>query len=325
MSRISRIALAAAATLMLLQNPARADDWPQRPIHMVVGYSAGGPTDVIARIVARYMSDELGQPVIVENKPGASAHIAAQDVMDSRPDGYKILATSLTLIVNPLIYPDRYRYRATEALEPITNLVNLPLVVVAAHDSAWRTLQELINHAKTHPGQITFASSGVGGSAHLAAEMLAVKAGIRMQHVPYKGNGPALQETMAGRISFMFYPSIGIAGHVASGKLRVLAVGTPTPMADFPDAPTLESLGLTGFEDGAPWVGLLAPAGTPPAVISRLNRAAVTVLQRPEVRDQLGRLGAYVIGSTPAQFRDFLVKDNTRWSDVIERGQVKGE
>jgi len=245
--------------------------------------------------------------------------------MDSKPDGYKILATSLTLIVNPLIYPDRYRYQATQAFAPITNLANLPLVVVAPHDSPYRTLQELISHAKAHPGQITFASSGVGGSAHLAAEMLAVKAGISMQHIPYKGNGPALQETMVGRISFMFYPSIGIAGHVAGGKLRVLATGTQTPMADFPDAPTLDSLGLTGFEDGAPWVGLLAPAGTPEPVVDRLNRAAVAALQRPEVRDQLSRLGAYVIGNTPAQFRDFLIQDNERWSDVIERGQVKGE
>jgi len=325
MSAPSKLALAASVVLMMLQNPLQAADWPQRPIHMVVGYSAGGPTDVIARIVARYMSDELGQPVIVENKPGASAHIAAQDVMDSKPDGYKILATSLTLVVNPLIYPDRYRYRATDAFAPITNLVNLPLVVVAPHHSPWQTLQALIDYAKVHPDEITFASSGAGGSAHLAAEMLAVKAGINMRHIPYKGNGPALQETMAGRISFMFYPSIGIAGHVASGKLRVLATGTQTPMADFPDAPTLESLGLTGFEDGAPWVGLLAPAGTPQAIIDRLNQIAVAVLQRPEVRGQLGKLGAYVIGNTPEEFRDFLVKDKQRWSDVIERGQVKGQ
>lgn len=325
MNKIRRLWLAMMVCAGMVYLPAQAADYPDRPIRMVIGYSAGGPTDVLARIVAKHMSDELGQPVVVENKPGASAHIAAQDVMNSAPDGYKILATSLTLTVNPLLYPDRYQYEADKAFEPITNVANLPMVVVTNADSPYKTMEDLIAAARKNPDTMTFGSSGVGGSAHLAAEMLATKAGLKLQHIPFKGNGPALQEMIAGRIAFMFYPSIGIAEYVAAGKLRVLAVGAKQPLAEFPGVPTLESLGFKGFEEGAPWVGFLAPAGTSAAIVDKLNHAAVTALNKPEVRDQLSKLGAFVIGDTPDEFRKFLIADKQRWADVIKQGGVKGE
>lgn len=324
MRRMKKLALSLGACLLLGQ-ACWAGDYPDRPIRMVVGYSAGGPTDVIARIVAKHMGDQLGQTIVVENKAGASAHIAAQDVMNAAPDGYKVLATSLTLTVNPLLYPDRYRYEADKAFAPVSNFVNLPMVLVTNADSPYKSLADLVADARANPGKLTFGSSGVGGSAHLAAEMLAAKAGLKMQHIPFKGNGPALQEMIAGRIAFMFYPSIGIADYVNSGKLRVLAVGAPSGLADFPGVPTFDSLGYKGFEDGAPWVGLLAPAGTPRPIVDKLNKAALAALSQPEVRDQLSKLGAYVIGDTPEQFRDFLIKDKQRWADVIQQGGVKGE
>lgn len=326
MKLFKTLTLAAAASLCFGAATATAqENYPDRPIRAVVGYSAGGPTDVIARIVAKHMSDTLGQSVVVENKPGASAHIAAQDVMTSAPDGYKVLITSLTLNVNPLLYPDRYNYDALEAFEPVSNFVNLPLVVVSNTDSPYKTMQSLIDDAKAKPDTLTYGSSGFGGSAHLAAEMLSTKAGLKMTHIPYKGNGPALQEMLAGRISFMFYPSIGIAQYVDDGKLRVLAVGTKEPRADFPGVPTLESLGLTGFEEGAPFVGMLAPAGTPKAIVDKLNAAAVKALQQPEVREQLAKLGAQVIGDSPEEFREFLKADKARWAEVIKAGNVKPE
>ncbi|MBO0752264.1 MAG: tripartite tricarboxylate transporter substrate binding protein [Bradyrhizobiaceae bacterium] len=325
MNRIHKLVLAALAAAGLTQCAAAAAEYPDRPIRMVVGYAAGGPTDVIARIVATQMSEPLGQPVVVENKPAASAHIATQDVMNAAPDGYKVLASSLALTVNPLLYPDRYSYEADKAFEPITNIANLPMVLVVRRDSPYRSLSDLIADAKAHPGQLTFGSSGLGGSAHLAAEMLSSGVGIRMLHIPYKGNGPALQDLIGGRLAFMFYPSIGIANYVAGGALRVLAVGAKAPMADFPGVPTLDSLGLQGFEDGAPWVGLLAPLGTPRPIIDKLNRAAIAALNQPGVREELGKLGAYVIGDSPDEFRAFLIKDKTRWAAVIEQGNVKGE
>src|SRR5690606_33609733 len=173
MKLMKSLALVVAAMLGLANSAASYAAYPDRPIRMVIGYSAGGPTDVIARVVAKQMSENLGQPVVVENKPGASAHIAAADIMHSAPDGYKVLVTSLTLNVNPLLYPDRYNYEATKVFEPVTDFASLPMVVVTNYDSPYKDMQSLIADAKAHPGKLTFGSSGFGGSAHLTAEMLA--------------------------------------------------------------------------------------------------------------------------------------------------------
>lgn len=325
MNIINKLALAAAAITCLTAGVASAADYPERPIRMVIGYAAGGPTDVIARVLAQHMSESLGQSVVVENKPGASAHIAAHDVMTAKPDGYKLLVTSLTLNVNPLLYPDRYNYDALKVFEPIANFVALPMVVVTNYDSPYKDMKSLIDDAKAHPDKLTFGSSGFGGSAHLTAEMLATQAGLKMVHVPFKGNGPALQEMIAGRISFMFYPSIGIADYVAEKRLRILAVGTREPHPDFPGVPTLESMGLTGFEEAASFIGMLAPAGTPREIVDKLNNAAVTAMAKPEVREQLKKLGGQVVGGTPDDFRKFLIADKQRWMSVIKQGNIKPE
>ncbi|WP_241081721.1 Bug family tripartite tricarboxylate transporter substrate binding protein [Achromobacter xylosoxidans] len=305
--------------------PALADDYPSRPIRMEVGYAAGGPTDVIARILAKRMSESLNTSIVVENKPGASAPIAANDVMRAEPDGYKVLVTSLTLNVNPLLYPERYNYDAVKDFTPVGNFAKLPMVVVTSYGSPYKTMQELVAAAKASPDKLTFGSSGIGGSAHLTAEMLANMTGARMMHVPFKGNGPALQEMLAGRISFMFYPSVGIANYVAQKQLRVLAIGTREPQPDFPGVPTLESLGYPGFDEAATWVGMLAPPATPEAIVDKLNRAANEALADPAVRQQLASLGALADGGTPQQFSQFLVQDRKRWADVIKKGNVKGE
>lgn len=325
MKILKKLALATALAVSFCSAASAQEDFPNRPIRMVLGYSAGGPTDVLARIVAKHMSENLGQSVVVENKPGASASIAANDVMRSEPDGYKVLVTSLTLNVNPLLYPDRYNYDPVTDFAPIANFASLPLVVVTNYESPYKDMGALLKDAKATPGKVTFGSSGFGGSAHLAAEMLSTMADLKMVHVPFKGNGPALQEMIAGRISFMFYPSVGISNYVAEKQLRVLAVGTREPRPDFPGVPTLESMGLSGFEEGAPWVGMLAPAGTPPAIIDKLNKSAVAALNVPEVQEQLASLGAVVIGDTPDEFKRFLVDDRKRWAEVIQKGNVKPE
>jgi tripartite-type tricarboxylate transporter receptor subunit TctC len=321
---LAMLAVAAAATLFT-SGAARADDYPSKPIRMVLGYAPGGPTDVIARIMAKEMGTILKTSIVVENKPGASAHIAAADVMRSDPDGYKVLVTSLTLNVNPLLYPDRYNYDPVKAFEPISEFVQLPMVLVTNYDSPYKDVKSLVADAKAHPGKLTFGSSGMGGSAHLAAEWLATTSDVKLTHVPFKGNAPALQEMVAGRIAFMFYPSIGIANYVAGKQLRVLAIGTSEPDKDYPGVPTMDSLGYAGFEQGAPWVGMLAPAGTPKAIVDKLNQAATEALHKPEVQKQMADLGARVVADTPSQFREFLIEDKTRWAAVIKKGNVKGE
>ena len=325
MKLMKNLAIAAAATACLVTGAAASADYPERPVRMVLGYSAGGPTDVVARVIAKHMGETLGQPVVVENKPGASAHIAANDIINSAPDGYKVLVTSLTLNVNPLLYPDRYNYEATEVFEPITNFVTLPMVVVTNDKSPYKDMQSLIADAKANPGKLTFGSSGFGGSAHLTAEMLATQAGLDMVHVPFKGNGPALLEMIAGRISFMFYPSVGIADYVEDKRLRILAVGTKEPHPDFPGVPTLESMGLTGFDEAASFIGMLAPAGTPKEIVAKLNKAAVAAIDKPEVQAQLKQLGAQIVGNSPEEFRQFLITDKARWQSVIKNGNVKPE
>ncbi|OZI30725.1 ABC transporter substrate-binding protein [Bordetella genomosp. 10] len=315
----------AALAAYLPAGAARADDYPSRPIRMEIGYAAGGPTDVLGRILAKEMSDILKTSIVVENKPGASASIAAADVMRSEPDGYKVLVTSLTWSVNPLLYPGRYNYDPVKDLTPVSNVCKLPMVLVTSYNSPYKDVKSLVADARAHPGKLTYGSSGVGGSAHLAAEMLATSDKLNMVHVPFKGNGPALQEMLAGRISFMFYPSVGIANYVQQKQLRVLGVGTREPLADFPGVPTMESLGYHDFDEGSPWVGLLVPPGTPRAIVDKLNNAVNEALARPQVRQQFAALGAQAVGGTPEQFRDFLVQDKARWADVIKRGNVKGE
>jgi tripartite-type tricarboxylate transporter receptor subunit TctC len=317
--------LAVAAAAVCMSGAAQADNYPSKPIRMVLGYAPGGPTDVMARIMAKELTLILKTSVIVENKPGASASIAANDVMRAAPDGYEVLVTSLTLNVNPLLYPDRYNYDPVKSFAPISDFAQLPMVLVTNYNSPYKDLKSLIADAKANPGKLTFGSSGVGGSAHLAAEMLATTADVKMVHVPFKGNAPALQEMVAGRISFMFYPSIGIANFVAQKQLRVLAIGTDGPDKDYPGVPTMDSLGYSGFQEGAPWVGMLAPAGTPKAIIDKLNQASTAALHKPEVQKQLAELGARVVADTPEHFRQFLIEDKIRWATVIKKGNVKGE
>ncbi|WP_233233197.1 tripartite tricarboxylate transporter substrate binding protein [Bordetella sp. LUAb4] len=319
------LAVAALAACTLAGTVRAADDYPSRPIRMEIGYAAGGPTDVLARILAKEMGEILKTSIVVENKPGASASIAAADVMRSEPDGYKVLVTSLTWSVNPLLYPGRYNYDPVKDLTPVSNICKLPMVLVTSYNSQYKDAKSLVADAKAHPGKLTYGSSGVGGSAHLAAEMMATSDNLSMTHVPFKGNGPALQEMLAGRISFMFYPSIGIANYVQQKQLRVLGVGTKEPLADFPGVPTMESLGYHNFDEGSPWVGLLVPPATPRPIVDRLNKAVNEALARPQVQQQFAALGAQAVGGSPEQFRDFLVQDKARWAEVIKRGNVKGE
>ncbi|KAF3997016.1 Bug family tripartite tricarboxylate transporter substrate binding protein [Glaciimonas immobilis] len=302
-----------------------ADDFPNRPIRLLVGFAAAGPTDIIARVLAKEMSAILGQSIYVENKPGASSMIATREIKNSAPDGYNLLFASLGLNVNPILLGDKAGYNPNTDFAPISNVATLPLVAVTAYDSPLKSMQDLIKKAKSQPDAATFASSGNGGSGHLAGELLAAMAKAKMVHVPFKGNAPALMEVMAGRVDFMFYPVIGVADNVTAKRIKILAVGTAKKMALFPDAPTMSEVGFPGFEETAPWVGMLAPAKTPPAVVNRLHDAMVKALAKPAVKAQLEKLGAVIVGDSPAEFSAYLKRDYSRWAHLIKVAQIKME
>lgn len=315
------LALSPAGTGMALA----ADVYPSKPIRLLVGFAAGGPTDVIARVLAKEMTLSLGQSVVVENKAGASSMIATREVRNAAPDGYALLFSSLGLNVNPILIGEQAGYNPKTDFVPISNAANLPLVAVTAFDSSTKTIADLFKKARSGSEAVTFASSGNGGSGHLAGELLATLLKTKMLHVPYKGNGPALLDVMAGRVDFMFYPVIGIADHVATKRLNVLAAGTAKRLPQFPDAPTMAEAGFPGFEETAPWVGLLAPAKTPAAVVTVLHEAMSKALAKPEVRAQLERLGAVIVGNTPAEFTVFLKRDHERWEAVIKAANIKAD
>ena len=301
-----------------------AQSFPNKPVKLVVGFSAGGPTDVIARIIAQDMTASFGQPVLVENKAGAASMIATQEVKRSAPDGYTLYVTTLTHSVNAILHADKKPYDPIADFTPVSLVCHLPLVMVAKGDSPFNTAADVVKAAKEKPGEISYASSGSGGSAHLAGALVEALTGTKMLHVPFKGNAPALTDVMAGRISFMFYPMIGIAEQVSQKRLKVLAVSTEKRHPDYPDVPTMSESGFPGFEEYTQGLGVVGPAGLPAPVVSRLNEAIRASLVKPETRDKLNKLGAITEGgSTPAEFRSWLAKDLERWARVIKAAGVK--
>jgi tripartite-type tricarboxylate transporter receptor subunit TctC len=319
---INKLFLAA----VLVCGAASAQTYPTKPIKMLLGFAPGGPTDVIARVVAQDMTSVLGQAVVVENRTGANSLIATQEVKRAAPDGYTVLATTLAHNVNPILMADKNPYDPIKDFAPVALVAVLPLVVVTRPDSPFNSLQDVVNAAKTKPGEVTYGSAGNGGSAHLAAALLETRSDSKMTHVPFRGNAPALSEVMAGRVSFMFYPMVGIADQVAQKRLKVLAITTPRRHPDFPNAPTTAEAGFPGFDDYTPGVGIVAPAGTPAPVIGKLNEAIRASLAKPETRERLRSLGATTEGgSSPAEFESYLKMDRDRWARVIKAAGVKAE
>lgn len=314
--------------LLSAHDCAVAQTYPTRPIRFVVGFAAGGPTDVIARITGQDMSTPLGQSVIVENRPGANAQIATELVARATPDGHTLLFSSLSLLVNAILLESRAKYDPFKDFAPISNVAVLPMVVVSGttgQAAKVTTLKDLLALAKAKPGAVTYGAPGHGGSGHLAGALLENLSGTKMTTVPFRGNGPALTEVIAGQVTYMFYPIIGIAEHVAAKRLRALAIGTAQRHADFPDVPTMAESGFPGFEETAPWVGLLAPAGVPNTIVRRLSDEMRKSLAKPDTVTRMKALGAITVASSPEDYAKFLRKDHERWARVIKAAGVKAE
>jgi tripartite-type tricarboxylate transporter receptor subunit TctC len=310
---------------LFLTTAAHAQDYPAKPVRLVVGYSAGGPTDVIARLLAQDMAASLGQGVVVENKTGANGLIGTMEVKRAAPDGYTILMTTLSHNVNAILLADKKPYDPLADFAPVGLVTLLPLVLVTRGDAPLDSVSALIAAAKAKPGEVSYASAGNGGSAHLAGALLASLSGAQMTHVPFRGNAPALTEVMAGRVTFMFYPMVGIAEQVAQKRLKALGVSTAARRLDYPGVPTMAEAGFPGFEEYTQGLGLVAPAGAPAAAVSKLNAAMRASLDRPETRERLKALGAVTQPSSPAEFSDWLKKDAERWARVIKAAGVKAD
>jgi len=318
--------VAVAMTLALLSAGLCAQPFPHKPLKLVVGYAAGGPTDVIARVIAQDMAGTFTAGVVVENKTGANALIATQEVKRAAPDGYTLLVTTLSHNVNALLLADKKPYDPVKDFAPVTLVAFLPMVMVVKPDSPFGSVQDVVKAAKAKPGEISYASAGNGGSAHLAGALLESLSGTKMTHVPFRGNAPALTEVIAGRVTYMFYPMIGIADQVAQKRLKALAVSTEKRHPDYPGATTMAESGFAGFEQYTQGLGVIAPAGTPAPVVDKLNEAIRASLLKPDTRDKLKALGAITEGgSTPDEFRAWLGKDAERWAKVIKAAGVTAE
>jgi tripartite-type tricarboxylate transporter receptor subunit TctC len=312
-------------SLILFSSVAAAQTFPDKPVRLVVGYSAGGPTDVIARVLAQDMTASLGQSVVVENRTGANGLIGTLEVKKAPADGYTLLMFTLSHNVNAILMAEKKPYDPLADFTPVTMVCTLPLVLVTKGDSPANSVGDLIAEAKAKPNQVSYASAGNGGSAHLAAALLATLSKTQMTHVPFRGNAPALTEVMAGRVRFMFYPMVGIAEQVAQKRLKALAVSTAQRHPDYPGVPTMAESGFPGFEEYSQGLGIVGPRGAPAAAVEKLNAAVRASLAKPETRARLAALGAVTQASSPQELTAWLKEDAGRWARVIKAAGVKEE
>ncbi|MBL8386173.1 MAG: tripartite tricarboxylate transporter substrate binding protein [Burkholderiales bacterium] len=313
--RLTCILLAAAACAGFAAAHAQEARYPSRPIRLVVGYPPGGATDIVARTLAARMQETLGQPLVVDNKPGATSNIGSELVAKAVPDGYTLLLGTIANATNMTAYRNP-GYDTLRDFAPITQTMSAPSVLAVHPSTPARTLRELIELARRSPGRLTFASSGTGGSPHLAGELLKLRAGIDILHVPYKGATPAMTDLLGGQVTMGFQTALSAIPHLQSGKLSVIAVAASRRMAQLPGVPTMAEAGLPDFEVSS-WNGLFAPAKTPPEILARLREAAVRALGNAEMRDKLAAQGAEPVGSSPEEFRAYVRAEIDKWAKVI--------
>jgi tripartite-type tricarboxylate transporter receptor subunit TctC len=310
-------AVLAAASALSLMPWAHAQGYPSKPVTIVVPYSPGGGHDAMARILAERLGERLGQAVLVENKAGANGMLGADYVTRAAPDGYTILfASPAEIVISPTAYKSM-RYDPMKDLAPVTLAGMTPLVVVANPAVGVKTIPELIALAKAQPGKLSFGTAGNASSQHLAGALLNNMAGIDLQHIPYKGAGPATNDVLAGQIPFAIVGMAPVLGHIRAGKLVAVAITQAQRAAFAPNVPTVsETPGLEGFE-ATHWMGVFVPARTPPEIVQRLQTEIAAVLKTPEVRDRLTKLGIEPVGDTSAEFRAFLVADQARFARMF--------
>lgn len=309
------------------QTPRAAADatkYPSRLVRMQVGFTAGGAVDVSGRLVAQKLTEALGQSVIVENRPGADGIVAGEFVAKSPPDGHTLAYVSAGHTMNPALRPNSMPYHAVRDFAPVSMVANGAQTLVVNPTLPVRSVKQLVALAKARPGQINFASSGAGGPTHLAGELLKSLTGINIVHVPYKGGGQVVNDVIAGQCEMTFIGAPASLPHVRSGRLRLLAVTTAKRLSMLPDVPTVAESGYPGFDVSASY-SVLAPAGTPPAIISRLHGELVKVANLPDIRERFASLGIEPVGNTPEQLTAYMQADLARWIKLVQDIGLKAE
>jgi len=307
-----------ACVLSLAMGAATAETYPQKPIRMVLGFAVGGAADATARLIAQGLSDRLGTSVIVENKTGASGNIAAADVARAAPDGYTLFYTTSSIASAPGLYSS-LQYDPIKDFAPVSLVASAPLLFVSNPDFPPKTVQELIDHAKARPGEVLYATSGVGIVLHLAGASFADALGLDMQAVAYRGGAPAMVDVMGGQVPVMFNVIVDTKPAVDAKRLRALAITSAQRFPLMPDVPTMaEATGMEGLEIGA-WHGIMVPAGTPESIIDRLNKEINHVLEDEAIRERLLAGGSEALGGSPQHFADYLQAETDRWGGVIKK------
>ncbi len=318
--KLARLILSAA---IVLGTCAIAQDYPNKPIKIIVPYPAGQASDTISRIVGERLSKSLGQPVLVDNRPGAGGNIGTDVGAKSPPDGYTLTVATAALPISKHVYR-KLPFDPEKDFAPITLMTVTPLVLVTRADLPVKDVASLVDYAKKNPGKLTFASSGTGTSHQLSGELFKTLAGIDLLHVPYKGSPPAHIDLMGGSVDIMFDNIVPVSPHVKSGKLKALAVTTKTRASSLPDVPTMAEAGFPNFEAVA-WFGMLVPAGTPQPIIDRLNKEIVAILNTPDIKERLAALGATVVADTPAEYARFMSAEINKWAPIVKRAQISIE
>ena len=318
-----RIARWMSGALLALSSIAFAQDYPTKPIQLIVGFAAGGPADGLARIVSQTVGEALKQPIVVENKAGAGGTIAAATVAKSAPDGYTLMLVSSGHAGNAAYYPN-LPYETVKSFAPVGGVASSPVVIVVNASSTHKTIGDLVGAARKTPDKLSYATGGGATLTNLAAEALKSEARFSALSVPYKGSGPALTALLGGEIDFVYDTVSSAIGLIRSGKLRALAVTSAKRSSVLPDVPTIAETTVPGF-DVTGWFGVLAPAGTPPAAVDKFNRELSRVLKSPDVIERLKALGADPMEGSPAQFGKLLESETARWSALIKKLNLRAE
>jgi tripartite-type tricarboxylate transporter receptor subunit TctC len=315
----------AALLILLISTPLLAQTWPAKPVRIIVPFGPGGASDLMPRIVAERLTGMWGQPVVIDNRPGAAGNIGMEAGAKAAPDGYTLLAApNGNLVVNPHMY-EKLSYDVFKDLVPVTRIASVQNVLVVPPELAAKNMKELIALAKAKPGELTFASPGNGSQAHVAVELLKLQLGLNIVHVPYTSVGNAMKDLLGGRISMMVAQVPAAQPHIQAGKLRALGVASSAPLAALPGVPTLATeAGLPGFE-AVSWYALVAPTGTPREAIARIHTDTAKVLQIPEVRERLAAMGAEPSGESPAELGARMKAESERWGEVVRKAKIRAD
>lgn len=316
-ARTISLLLAAGCVAPAVADPA----YPNKPVKILVGYSAGGPTDMVARMLATKLQDKLGQPFVVENRAGAGSNLASEAAAAAVPDGYTLLVAAAPITMNVFAYKN-LKYHADKSFEPISQISSSPGVLAVAPNSPFKTVDELLAYARSNPGRLNYGTTGLGGSQHMATELLQSLTKTKYTHVPYKGASAVLTDLMSGHIDMAFMTASGAMPHLQAGKVKPLAVAGETRLTSLPKVPTFAELGIKGMVSDS-WNGLLAPAGTPPSIIRKLSSAVNEIVKSPEFKSRLQTAGAEVIGSSPEEFKKTIRQELVQWEQQFKEIKIE--